>query len=125
MDPFIFDSSKVLGSYISGLVVVCILYLFTRKKGIATTSIPLQEVVADFWFNHFLIRKIASFIYFLSLSGFVGTIFLGVAIEGEGSQSVLWIGLSFAFLVLVRLLLELVIAVIKIAENTSLIAEKQ
>ena len=124
MDPVVIDSSKVLGSYVGGFVVVAILYLFTRKKGVTTTSIPVQELIADFWFNHFLVRKIASFIYFLSLSSFVGTIFLGVAVEGEGSQSLLWIGLSFAFLVVVRVLLELVIAVVKIAENTSLSAGK-
>ena len=124
VNSFVIDSNQLVGAYLGGLVVVSILYFFTRKKGVTSTSVPIQEVIADFWFNHFLVRKIASFIYFISLSSVVGTIFLSVVVEGEGSRGLIWIGLSVLCLAITRVLLELIIAVVKIAENTSLIAGK-
>ena len=124
VNSFVIDSNQLVGAYLGGLVVVSILYFFTRKKGVTSTSVPIQEVIADFWFNHFLVRKIASFIYFISLSSVVGTIFLSAVVEGEGSQGLIWIGLSVLCLAITRVLLELIIAVVKIAENTSLIAGK-
>ena len=117
------DASKIIGSYFGGLVVVGIFYIFQKNKAGTTTSVPIQEVITDFWFNHFLARRIASFVYFVSLTFFIGTCFLGVAVEGEGSQSIFWIGVSLLSVLITRIGLEMIIAVIKIAENTSVIAK--
>ena len=123
MEQSTIDGSKIIGSYLGGFIVVCIFYILQKNKSGRTTSVSFQEVVGDFWFNHFLTRRVASFIYFISLTFFVGTCFLGVVVEGEGSQSILWIGLSLLSVLITRIGLEMIIAVIKIAENTSAIVK--
>ena len=105
-----------------GFIVNCIFYLISKSEKIANTKNLLEILLFDFWFDDFVLRKFASFIYFISLSLFYGSViyYLYEFFNSKG-ESPIFLGyllITPIQLIVTRCLLEGTISLIKIAENT-------
>ena len=117
-----FSSGTFLICLLIGFAINWVFYAIRKseRREIAETYNLFDILLFDYWFDDFVLRKFASFIYFISLSVFYGSvIFYGYRLFSSGS--LLFFGLLVTTplqLVVTRFILESSIALIKIAENT-------
>ena len=119
-------------SWLWGFLTTLLIYVvFKRYKNYKPGFINysgIRILLTDFWFDGFLIRKIISVTYFLALVIFNSVIWNEIINHKEtyylGPLGP-WVKYLFLimFLIGVRILLELSVAVIKISENTTVIRE--
>lgn len=112
--------SLLLGSYVTFVIGEPRKGLPKTKKGLLGFYGFLQVLFKDFRFQHFAIRRFAGLVYFLCVVlAISGAIFFAAYLYENATLSLIMIPASFFFLFLARIFLELVIAVVSIAENTS------
>ena len=111
-------------SIILGFTISTITYLFkkNKRKEFKPSSNFINILLFDFWFDKFVLIKLITFIYFLSLSAFYSSFIFGFLLYfNNGSPLVLLSNILIApiILILTRIFLELFIAGIKKAENSN------
>ena len=125
------DSEDILLiSVILGLIISTFTYYYQKeKRGKFKSSRNLIQVfLIDFWFDEFVLLKFTTFIYFLSLTSFYTYIIAGLIMYVQ--TGILYFLLMAiitapAILIVTRVILEFSIAIIKIAENSSRINDKE
>jgi len=111
-------------SIILGLTISTITYLIkkNKRKEFKPSSNFINILLFDFWFDKFVLIKLITFIYFLSLTAFYSSFIYGFLLYfNTGSPLVLLSNILIAplILILTRIFLELFIAGIKKAENSN------
>jgi len=109
-------------SLIIGFIINWVFYAIRKseRREIHNTKSLLDIFLFDFWFDDFVLLKFASFIYFISLSVFYGSV-IYYGYMGFSSGSIFFLGLLVSSplqLILTRFILESAISLVKIAENT-------
>ena len=116
-------------SIILGLTISTITYLIkkNKRKEFKPSSNFINILLFDFWFDKFVLIKLITFIYFLSLTAFYSSFIFGFLLYfNTGSPLFLLSNIIFAplILILIRIFFELFIAGIKKAENSNRDIEK-
>ena len=116
-------------SIILGFSISIISYLIKKSKReeFKSSSNFINILLFDFWFDKFVLIKLITFIYFLSLTAFYSSFIFGFLLYfNTGSPFVLLSNILIAPLILIftRILLELFIAGIKKAENSNRYIDK-
>lgn len=118
-------------SLVLGVVTTILIYYFVGRNrptesrflgNLQKTRTTFGILFSDFWFDGFFVRKVVSLIYSLTLILFYSTIwdtFLGF----NSSNGLIRVVLILLFVIGVRVVLESVISLIKISENSSVIKE--
>ena len=111
-------------SIILGFSVSTITYLFkkSKRKEFKPSSNFINILLFDFWFDKFVLIKLITFIYFLSLTAFYTSLIFGFLLYIYNDFPFFLISnilISPIILIILRILLELFIATIKKAENSS------
>tara|TARA_Y100001978_G_C23527873_1_gene353503 strand:+ start:207 stop:722 length:516 start_codon:yes stop_codon:yes gene_type:complete len=98
----------------------CVCYFLSKLERITNSKSFVDILLFDYWFDDSILRKFVSLIYFISLTIFWALIIFYLY-ELINTQSPIFLGyllISPVLLILTRCLLESIISVIKIAENT-------
>ena len=111
-------------SIILGFAISTIAYLIKKSKReeFKQSSNFISILLFDFWFDKFVLIKLITFIYFLSLTAFYSSFIFGILLYfNTGSALFLLSNILIAPIILIftRIFLELFIAGIKKAENTN------
>ena len=111
-------------SIILGFAISSIAYLIKKSKReeFKQSSNFVNILLFDFWFDKFVLIKLITFIYFLSLTAFYSSFIFGFLLYlNTGSPLFLLSNILIApfILILIRIFLELFIAGIKKAENSN------
>ena len=112
------DFQRQLASNSAGIALLISFYLFaSNTPGDLLKSVKI--LFTDFRFDLYVVREIASWVYFVGMVAFF-TYFI------EGLVLLQWstIGISIALFVVFRILLELAITAVATAENTSFISKQ-
>ena len=111
-------------SVILGFAISTIAYLIKKSKReeFKQSSNFVNILLFDFWFDKFVLIKLITFIYYLSLTAFYSSFIFGFLLYfNTGSPLFLLSNILIAplMLILTRIFLELFIAGIKKAENSN------
>ena len=111
-------------SVILGFAISTIAYLIKKSKReeFKQSSNFVNILLFDFWFDKFVLIKLITFIYYLSLTAFYSSFIFGFLLYfNTGSPLFLLSNILIAplILILTRIFLELFIAGIKKAENSN------
>ncbi len=111
-------------SIILGFAISTIAYLIKKSKReeFKQSSNFVNILLFDFWFDKFVLIKLVTFIYYLSLTAFYSSFIFGFLLYfNAGSPLFLMSNIFIAplILILIRVFLELFIAGIKKAENSN------
>ena len=111
-------------SIILGFAISTIAYLIkkTKREEFKQSSNFINILLFDFWFDKFVLIKLITFIYFLSLTAFYSSFIFGILLYfNTGSALFLLSNILIAPIILIftRIFLELFIAGIKKAENSN------
>ena len=110
-----------------GLGVALLLYVIVvvsggRPKYLSVGS--FRYLFTDFWFDKYITRKVASLLYLLLLGVFFASLTVVFVVDVEAYPFLAIVPLAGAgYLVLGRIIIELTIALIKVAENTGATAQ--
>ena len=116
-------------SIILGFSISTIAYLIKKSKReeFKQSSNFVNILLFDFWFDKFVLIKLITFLYFLSLSGFYSSFIFGFLLYFNTSSPIFLLSnilIAPIILILIRIFLELFIAGIKKAENSNRDIEK-
>ena len=123
------SSDVALLSVPLGFITTMVLYYIhlkgkPRSQRKQFSSSFLMTLMSDFSFDFYILRKLCSFLYGVSLIVFFSCVWYFLLLLPIGKFEILVPCVALGCLLLIRILSELFIVLVKIAENTSLMSKE-